>query len=200
MSSFNTENVNNFKEMFYDCASLNSMDLQNFDTRNADTMNGMFWDCSGLTSLDWSSFNTANVTDMGYMFDGCHNLETVYVGDEWSTAGVTNSSSMFGGCTSIVGGMGTTYDANHTDMAYAHIDGGPSDPGYFSEKVDFLRGDVNNDGVVSVSDVTALIDYLLSGDASAINIDAADCNLDSGVTIPDVTSLIDYLLGGAWAN
>ena len=200
LSSFNTENVNNFKEMFYDCASLNSMDLQNFDTRNADTMNGMFWDCSGLTSLDLSSFNTANVTDMGYMFDGCHNLETVYVGDEWSTAGVTNSSSMFGGCTSIVGGMGTTYDANHTDMAYAHIDGGPSDPGYFSEKVDFLRGDVNNDGVVSVSDVTALIDYLLSGDASAINIDAADCNLDSGVTIPDVTSLIDYLLSGAWAN
>ena len=60
------------------------------------------------------------------------------------------------------------------------------------------RGDVNGDGEVTISDVTALIDYLLSGDASAINTDAADCNQDNGVSIKDVTDLIDYLLSGTW--
>ncbi len=58
------------------------------------------------------------------------------------------------------------------------------------------RGDVNNDGSVSIADVTALIDYLLSGDSSAINWNAADMNGDTDVSISDVTELIDYLLSG----
>ena len=61
-----------------------------------------------------------------------------------------------------------------------------------------LRGDVDDDGSVTISDVTSLIDYLLSGDASSIKIRNADCDLDGNITISDVTSLIDYLLSGAW--
>jgi hypothetical protein len=97
-----------------------------------------------------------------------------------------------------VGGQGTTYDPNHIDKTYAHIDGGPSNPGYFTEKPAVIRGDVDNNGEVSIADVTALIDYLLSGDDARINLDAADCNNDGDVTIADVTALIDYLLGGTW--
>ena len=62
----------------------------------------------------------------------------------------------------------------------------------------FIKGDVDGDGNVNISDVTALIDYLLSGNASGINVSAADCNLDGKVNISDVTSLIDYLLSGTW--
>ena len=58
------------------------------------------------------------------------------------------------------------------------------------------RGDVNGDGSVTISDVTALIDLLLGG--GTISNPAADCNGDSNVTISDVTALIDYLLGGSW--
>ena len=61
-----------------------------------------------------------------------------------------------------------------------------------------LRGDVNGDQTVSIADVTALIDYLLSKDASNINLDNADCNLDEGISIADVTALIDYLLSKEW--
>ena len=61
-----------------------------------------------------------------------------------------------------------------------------------------LRGDVNDDGSVGISDVTALIDYILSGDASGINLDAADCDQDGTVGISDVTALIDYILRGTW--
>ena len=61
-----------------------------------------------------------------------------------------------------------------------------------------LRGDVNMDNDVTIADVTVLIDYLLSGDATGISLDNADCNLQDGVTIADVTALIDFLLSGNW--
>ena len=61
-----------------------------------------------------------------------------------------------------------------------------------------LRGDVNKDGQVTISDVTALINYLLTQDASGINLDAADCNQNGSVNISDVTALINFLLSGTW--
>lgn len=69
-----------------------------------------------------------------------------------------------------------------------------------SEEPPVLRGDVNNSGDVSIADVTALIDYLLSGDATNINLAAADCNNNEDVSIADATALIDYLLSGNWPN
>jgi len=63
---------------------------------------------------------------------------------------------------------------------------------------DVLRGDVDGDGNVAISDVTALIDYLLGGDSAGVNLDGADVDGDGNVAISDVTALIDYLLGGSW--
>ena len=54
-------------------------------------------------------------------------------------------------------------------------------------------GDVNHDGNVNITDVTALIDYLL-GDITAAPAEA-DVNGEGGVTITDMTALIDLLLG-----
>ena len=71
---------------------------------------------------------------------------------------------------------------------------------YFSNEAggsDYKIGDVNKDGEVTISDVTALIDYLLGGDESTINVLAANVNGDDGVTIADVTALIDLLLSGS---
>ena len=59
-----------------------------------------------------------------------------------------------------------------------------------------IRGDVDGDGEVAISDVSALIDYLLSG--GDIVLEAADTDLDGEVAISDVSTLIDYLLSGAW--
>ena len=60
------------------------------------------------------------------------------------------------------------------------------------------RGDVNGNNEVTIADVSALIDYLLTGDTIGINLAAADCNGIDGVTIADVSALIDYLLTGSW--
>ena len=61
-----------------------------------------------------------------------------------------------------------------------------------------IKGDVNGDGVVGIADVTALIDYILSGDATGVNLDAADVNNDGQPGIADVTAIIDYILSGTW--
>ena len=65
-------------------------------------------------------------------------------------------------------------------------------------RASFLRGDVDGDGTVNIADVTALIDYLLSGNATGINLSAADADEDGTVGIADVTTIIDYLLSGHW--
>lgn len=62
----------------------------------------------------------------------------------------------------------------------------------------FQRGDVNGDGSVNISDVTALIDLLLGG--GTISNPAADANQDGNVNISDVTALNDYLIAGNWPS
>ena len=62
-----------------------------------------------------------------------------------------------------------------------------------------LLGDVNMDEKISIADVTALINYLLSGSADGIDLVAADVNTDDKISIADVTELINMLLSGTAA-
>ena len=57
-----------------------------------------------------------------------------------------------------------------------------------------LLGDVNNDGKVTIADVTALVNILLGKDASGYDRDAADVNEDKDVTIADVVALVKMIL------
>ena len=57
-----------------------------------------------------------------------------------------------------------------------------------------LQGDVNMDGEVNISDVSALIDYLISHDATGIDLAAADVNGDNAISITDVSVLTDMLM------
>ena len=136
VSGFNTDNVTSMGGMFSGCSSLTSLDVSGFKTDNVTDMSRMFDGCYGLTSIDVNSFKTDNVTNMGYMFSGCSGLTTIYADEaKWSTAKVNSYGryDMFTGCTNIVGGNGTTFDANHTDIEYARIDK-PGLPGYFTQK------------------------------------------------------------------
>lgn len=63
---------------------------------------------------------------------------------------------------------------------------------------DVERGDVDGDSSIDISDVTKLIDYVLSGNASGVNLESADCDQDGRIDISDVTTLIDFLLWGNW--
>ena len=72
-------------------------------------------------------------------------------------------------------------------------------------KLPSLRGDINKDGVISITDVTALIDILLDLPArtylestdtypKGLDYEAADVNENKDIEITDVTTLIDILL------
>ena len=162
LSNFNTSKVTNMAQMFSNCQTLENLNLSNFVTNNVTDMNGMFIACSKLRNLYISSFNTSNVTNMSYMFTSCQlltslnvasfntisvtnmegmftacfNLKTIYASERWNTAGVTSSNSMFDGCNSLKGGQGTTWrDTYPTDKTYAQIDGGTSNPGYFTDAI-----------------------------------------------------------------
>ena len=157
LSNFDTSNVTNMGSMFFD-SQATTLDLSNFDTSKVTDMNSMF-SGSQATTLDLSSFNTTNVTDMSVMFfdsqatvldlsnfdtskviemnnmfSNSANLKTIYASDKFKTDKFTDSAYMFKNCTSLVGGAGTVYDANHADKTYARIDGGEASPGYFTAK------------------------------------------------------------------
>ena len=191
----NTSEVTNMEEMFCYCIKLTSLDLSHFNTAKVTKMYGMFDGCSGLTTLDLSGFNPPRMAETSSMFAYCTNLRTIY-GRNWDTSIVSNSHNMFYRCNSLVGGQGTTYDPNHIDKAYAHIDGGPDNPGYFTKRPD--RGDVNGDGSVDIADVTDLIDHVLGKDVEGFILSVADVNFDGNVDIVDVTDLIDFRLSGTW--
>ena len=137
---FDTSNVTNMWHMFHGCGSLSQLNILNFDTTNVTDMNYMFYQCISLTELDLSSFDTKNVIDMESMFSKCSNLKIIYVKEldgsgnaGWSTASIKISNDMFLECEKIVGGNGTTYNAEHIDATYARIDTDGA-PGYFTKK------------------------------------------------------------------
>lgn len=57
-----------------------------------------------------------------------------------------------------------------------------------------VRGDVNLDGVADVSDVTALINYVLGGGGSPFDKTEADFNGDGVIDVTDATALINLVL------
>ncbi len=137
---FDTSSVTDMWHMFNGCTNLEKLNLSGFDTTNVTNMNCMFYQCTSLTELDLSFFDTKNVTAMEYMFSKCSNLKIIYVKEldgsgnaGWSTASIKNSNYMFLECEKIVGGNGTTYNAEHIDATYARIDTDGA-PGYFTKK------------------------------------------------------------------
>ena len=58
------------------------------------------------------------------------------------------------------------------------------------------KGDVDGNGNVNISDVTSLINYLLSNNATGINLQNADVDSTGNINITDVTALINLLLKG----
>ena len=153
LSNFDTSNVGSMGWMF-NGAQATTLDLSSFDTSNVVDMWLMFAD-SQATELDLSSFDTSKVTNMNDMFYGSKNLKKIYTSDKFNTNNVTSSNSMFGNCTSLIGGKGTTYDANHIDKEYAHIDGGTSNPGYFTDIADKPSTFETDDWATIVSSVRA---------------------------------------------
>ena len=58
-------------------------------------------------------------------------------------------------------------------------------------------GDVNGDNAISMDDLTALINYLLTNDPTGINMQGADVDGNTEISMDDLTVLINMLLTGS---
>ena len=197
LGSFNTSSVLNMSEMFENCTAMTSLDVTGFNTRNVTRMDAMFSGCAGLTVLDISSFNTAQVTEMTRMFGYCTNLKTIYVGSNWSaTQASGNGNGMFVDCTNLVGGAGTVYNPSYIDWTYAHVDGGPDNPGYLT--LALAMGDANGDGSINIADAVATVTNILGQPTEAAFYKyAADMNTDQVIDIFDVTLIVNAAFDAA---
>jgi len=148
ISSFDTSNVVDMSFMFMHMHSIENLNLSNFDTSKVTSMSGMFYDLDLLTVLDLSSFDTSNVLDYSgrktifgniyeneSMFGFAESLTTIYVSNKWVINPNVSSTSVFTDNSNLVGGAGTIYDSNHTDVEYARVDDPANGkPGYFTLK------------------------------------------------------------------
>ena len=210
VSSFDTGKVKNMDLMFYN-TSLETIDLSNFDTSNVTSMMGMFYHCTSTETIDISSFDTKNVTNMDYMFSHAHFLKTIYASSLWTTENVQQQYDMFNQCWNIIGGSGTKY--SNGSIEYARIDGGGSDPGYFTFRVESLpfdesTGTLTLSGSITkslldeyradpkvkhiVADSTAVLpdsckSFFTGMMAEDIDLSAVDCD-----NVKDISNMISY--------
>ena len=75
ISSWRTQNVVDFQNLFRHCFSLKDINLGNLDTSNGECFQRMFDDCVNLERIDGiSNIDTHNATNMVCMFRNCVKL------------------------------------------------------------------------------------------------------------------------------
>jgi hypothetical protein len=65
-----------------------------------------------------------------------------------------------------------------------------------SPQLHFIRGEVNGDGIVDVSDPIVILGYLFLGEAPPEDIEAADANADDDVDLTDAVFILNFLFSG----
>ena len=112
LSNWDTSNVGYFVNAFRGCTSLETLLLpDNFVTSNALQITSVFYDCQSLQSLDVSTWDTSNVRRMTAIFVRCFGLTDI-VGLETNIS--ITGLNITGGLTNTANGVpnqGTDYDA-----------------------------------------------------------------------------------------
>ena len=79
-SDIDTSNVTNMSNMFYNCTSLETVNMSGFDTSNVTDITFMFNKCSSLSNLDLHNFDLGSLSDQydySETFSGCTSLNTI---------------------------------------------------------------------------------------------------------------------------
>ena len=151
LRGFETSEITSMYHMFMECSMLKTVNLSSFDTSKVTNMGNLFESCRELKVLDLRSFETSALENASYMFSRCIGLTTILVSDKFVTSSVTNSTEMFTMNQYLVGGKGTKFRIGTNYAAdYARIDGGESNPGFFTGDVIFMP-ETNFDGSEAIT-------------------------------------------------
>lgn len=100
LEALDTSKATSLKCFFYDCPSLEALDIGEWDTSNVTSLLGIFYNCQSLESLDLSHWDTSNVASLNWTFNGCSSLKSLNI-DGWDTSNVSDMWYMFSNCRSL---------------------------------------------------------------------------------------------------
>ena len=167
---------------FYQCKKLTSMTLP---SKVENIMDRAFMSCEMMTSVTIP----ATVTNLGDMaFRGCGNLEKIYthIYDPTKVT-YTRPSLIFNGVN-----KSTCILYVPKGRIWIYWDTDPWSEFNRYAEIAAANGDVNGDGKVNVSDVTALINMILG--VIPKDTTRGDINGDGNVNVSDVTALVNIIL------
>ena len=190
LENLNTEYVTDMGYLFSGDNKLVSVDLSHFNTEKVTDMSYMFNSCTKLSSLDLSSFTFASDADTKAMVYKCSGLKTLTVP---STANNLASDACKG-----VGTASAPITLNYpSDFIPVNTSTGNGyfvwKSGYFKSTTHYL-GDVNLDGVIDVTDVMCIVDYVLGKPLKVFSAINAEMNSDGAIDITDAMMIVDIIL------
>ena len=130
VENWNVQNVNRIEYWFHNCG-LSEIKLPDLKKNNINSLRHMFSGANNITEIDLTKIDMNKVTDLKETFAYCNKLKTIYVRSDY-IGGNSTDTDTFINCPSLVGGSGTKYDPTFIDSTAARIDGGVSNPGYFT--------------------------------------------------------------------
>ena len=117
LSDFDSSQVTSMEDMFYGCSDLEIINFKNINTGSVESMKGLFKGCSLLTSIDISNFDTTKVTSMDSMFGGCSQLKSLDLSNFY-TPSLKDTYNMFGSCSSLQYLDLSTFDTSGVTYMY----------------------------------------------------------------------------------
>ena len=186
---------------FYCCTGLTSVELSS----SLYELPGTFFGCTGLTSVEIP----ASVEYLDETFKNCSNLTSVVIP---STLDGLGSNSFYGcdklmtitceavnppACSDLqsfpesVYNLAKLYVPSASIPSYSNANVWKKFVNIFGIGEEVIEGDIDGDGVMTIGDLSNLIDLLLANDNSNPK---ADVDGDGEMTIADVAALIDMLL------
>ena len=182
----------------FNSIAINAKESQGFTLYGSGTL-----DCGGALYLDAHDHLTDHATVsyikdcsvhidqiMSEGYEECLTIDNADVTTEYLSVG--NDHNGYKGLNLVNCYVASPANGVVSNYGYITVDGDEWQ-GHIEIKRSGITGDVNGDGKVNVSDVTALINMILG--ITPMNETLADVNGDGRVNVSDVTALINIILG-----
>ena len=187
------ESISSF--VFYQCRSITSLSIPG-SVKNIGSSS--FEDCTGLTSVN---FSEGLERIGGSSFEGCINLPEIILPTSITSIAING----FKNCTGLKKMVSLNNNPPLCNNPFYNVDKGScvvwvpkgSVTAYMGAEgwkdylqIQEIKGDVNGDGKVNISDVNDVVSYIMGETPPNFNVKEANMNGDDKVDVVDVTLLI----------